>query len=449
MKTIESIAAMYRSHELSPVEYVKDLIDRIECNRELLAFVSVDEEGALQQARRAEQKLMSGESSDCLLGIPVGVKDVIDVRGLPTTAGCCALVDNYSAEDAPVVRKLRERGAIVIGKTTPHQLAFGITGDCSHIGAPKNPFDSDRITGGSSGGSACAVAAGLCDAALGTDTGGSVRVPAACCGIVGMKPTAGSIDRTGIYPLSRTLDCVGTMSRTVRDNELLLEATSDYQAGKESDIGGMRAAVPADMDALILDPEIQTAFETCMSLLVNAGVRISRVALPELGEYKKARRCIQMHEAYQINRSLIMQKPPVLNSEILERFNRYSYDQREYQMALTMVSAAQKLFMELLGDNHMFILPAIPILPTKIGQREICVEGTQYSCISLLTKFMWQANLTGFPAMSIPIGISKEKLPIAMQMVGSARSEAFLYRMGRWLEKELGVTDRLMDLSQR
>src|SRR6185312_4826890 len=281
--TAESIAASgqeLRSGRISSVELTRTALDRIEAhNTALNAVVTVTAELALEAARRADRELRAGRDRGPLHGIPVGLKDVIDVRGVRTTMGSAFCQDYVAARDATVVRWLRRAGAVMIGKLHTQEFAYGATGADSFTGPARNPHDPGRIAGGSSSGPAAAVAAGLCYAAVGTDTGGSIRIPAALCGVVGLKPTMGRVGRTGVFPLSWTLDHVGPMTRSVADNAAMLTAISGFGPLAGAGTRGLRVGIP---EAYFehLDPEVGHQVGTALEAWAQAGAMIRPVAVP-------------------------------------------------------------------------------------------------------------------------------------------------------------------------
>jgi aspartyl-tRNA(Asn)/glutamyl-tRNA(Gln) amidotransferase subunit A len=227
--TLTDLAGAFRERRLSPIEVVETLLGRIEAEDKVLnAFITVTGERALEEAGRAEREILAGRYRGPLHGVPVGLKDLIYTEGVRTTMGSAFFEDYVPDHSATVAAKLEEAGAVLVGKTNTHEFAYGPTGDRSHFGPTRNPHDTSRVSGGSSGGSAVAVAANLLYASLGSDTGGSVRIPAALCGVVGMKPTFGRLSKRGVFPLSWTLDHLGPLTRTVEDNALLLNALADY-----------------------------------------------------------------------------------------------------------------------------------------------------------------------------------------------------------------------------
>lgn len=451
--TITQLAKQYRDKKLSPVEYVSNMLTRIERSQaELNAYVTVSHEQAMASAKQAEKHFMKGDDSDqWLLGIPLGIKDVIFTRNLTTTMGC-EIFKNFKPDlDATVVSKLKASGGVVVGKTNAHQFAFGITGDKSHIGPPRNPYDPSKITGGSSGGSGAAVSANLCTAAVGTDTGGSIRIPAACCGIVGLKPTYGLVSKFGVYPLSYTFDHVGPMSKTVEDNAILLNSMRGFDANDEASvrrksedytrrlqegIKGTTIGVPASFIDAILDDEIRAAFHQAVRLFETMGAKIKRLNFDDMTELRNARRTVQMCEAYTVNEKHIQLHPEMVDDEIRRRFSGFEFHVVDYIRAVRQIPQAKSVFMQQMKEVDVLLMPVSPILPPDIGQREIEVDGKTYGCIDQLTRYMWQANLTGFPALSVPCGFSSAGLPIGIQLMGRPFDEANLYRFAHAFEIE-------------
>ncbi|HEX2150523.1 MAG TPA: amidase, partial [Stellaceae bacterium] len=307
------------ARELSPVELMRALLDRIErLDPKLNVFIRLDADAAMAAARAAEAEIVSGRPRGKLHGVPVGIKDIIDVAGLPTTCHSKILIDNIASADAACVARLRGAGAIVLGKLSTHEFAIG--GPSFDLPWPpaRNPWNPDHHPGGSSSGSGAGVAAGLFPIALGSDTGGSVRNPASACGIVGLKPTYGLVSRRGVFPLSFTLDHIGPLTRTVADNALMLEAIAGhdprdpgsaaapaghYAAALESGVRGLRFGFirhfhEADLPA---DPEVTAALENVARTLQSLGAEIRDIGLPTLGEFGAVNRVILQSEAWAIH----------------------------------------------------------------------------------------------------------------------------------------------------
>ena len=286
---LKEMAELVTSKAVSPVEIVKTYLDRADRTNHLNAFITLLEEDAVKQAEALEARIMRGEDVGPLAGVPVGVKDLMNIKGCPLTAGARALGVRTPDEDAEVVRRLREAGAIIIGATNLHECAYGITSDNPHFGRVKNPIREEYLAGGSSGGSAAAVATGSAAAALGTDTGGSVRIPSACCGIVGLKPTYGLVDTEGLLPLSWSLDHIGPMVRSVTDAELMLSVMapggffgSAPLSGTPVEAKGLRVGRLKEYFFDPLDPQVRSAVDDVYSMLESEGVRIVEVSVPGL-----------------------------------------------------------------------------------------------------------------------------------------------------------------------
>jgi len=303
---------LYRQRKLSPVELTRHLLDRIEkLNPALNAYLTVCRESAIEEAARAESELFGktrGKQRERgpLQGIPISLKDNIYTKDIPTTGGSKILRDFVPLHDAPVVATLKKAGAILLGKTNMHEFAYGVTTDNPHFGPARNPWDRNRIPGGSSGGSAAALAAGLCYGSLGTDTGGSIRIPAALCGVVGLKPGLGRVSAEDVIPLSRTLDSVGPLARTAEDAALLLEPVfirgkreRKIVPGPISSSRGRRPClgIPKDFFLDVLDAKVEAAYENALQLFEKQGAKIKEVSLPQIEETEDAGNQIAWAEA--------------------------------------------------------------------------------------------------------------------------------------------------------
>src|ERR687889_302006 len=324
-RTLAALATALRERRHSPIEVVGALLERIETvDKKLNAFITVLPERALEEAARAEKEILHGEYRGPLHGVPVGLKDLIYTKGVRTTMGSAFFEDHVPDHSATVVSKLEEAGAIIIGKTNTHEFAYGPTGDSSHFGPTRNPHDPARIPGGSSGGSGAAVAAELCYAALGSDTAASVRVPAALCGTVGMKPTFGRVSKKGVFPLAWTLDHVGPLTRTVEDNALLLNALAghdpkdpysvdrpaeDFTRDLGRPIRSGVVGVPASFYFEHVEDEVEERVREAIEVFRSLGVEVREVEIPNLPEALKAQRIILAVEAYTVHEERLKSEP--------------------------------------------------------------------------------------------------------------------------------------------
>jgi aspartyl-tRNA(Asn)/glutamyl-tRNA(Gln) amidotransferase subunit A len=447
-RSITALATSLRERRLSPVEVVNALLERIESeDADLNAFITVVPEKALEGAARAEKEILAGEYHGPLHGVPVGVKDLIYTKGIRTTMGSAFFEDYVPDHSATVVSKLEAAGAILIGKTNTHEFAYGPTGDSSHFGPTRNPHDPSRIPGGSSGGSGAAVAAELCYAALGSDTAASIRVPAALCGVVGMKPTFGRVSKNGVFPLAWTLDHVGPLSRTVEDNALLLntlagyDAEDPYAADKPTEdftrdlqraIRGGVVGVPGSYYFEHVEDEVERRVREAVEVLRSLGAEVREVEIPNLSEALKAQRIILAVEAYTIHKERLENEPERFGNEISERL-RDAEHLKAYRYAKAQQIIKRRCLEEFeraLEEVDVLLTPTVPIAATKIGQREVEIDGHEELVFSALTRFTGPTNLNGLPSLSVPCGLTSTGLPIGLQIIGRTFDEATVYRYG-------------------
>ncbi|MBN6185749.1 Asp-tRNA(Asn)/Glu-tRNA(Gln) amidotransferase subunit GatA [Aneurinibacillus sp. BA2021] len=455
--SLTHLSSRIRKKELSPVEVVDELVKRVEAvNPALNAFITVAAEEALHAAKQAETEIMRGQWKGPLHGVPLGVKDLIYTKGLRTTMGS-KLYENFVPDrDATVVEKLKHAGAILIGKLNTHEFAYGPTGDVSFFGPVRNPYDTERMTGGSSSGSGAAVASALCFGALGTDTGGSIRIPASACGIVGMKPTFGRVSKHGVYPLAYTLDHVGPMTRTVKDNALLLHVLAGYderdpysvQRGQEDferhigdSISDKVIGVPSTFYFDSLDEEVRKHVEGALRLFQKLGARIETVDIPILDEVSWAQLKTIQSEAYAVHEKHMEEKRAHLHPEILERLMMSAEAKGyEYVKAQHIRKHAYASFVEVFERVDVLLTPTLPILAPRIGEREMEVAGQMEPVRAALLRLTGPTSLTGLPSLSVPCGFSSSHgLPIGMQLIGRPFDEAVLYQFGAAFEAASGI----------
>jgi len=439
--------------ELSPVELVQALLDRIErLDPKLNAFIQLDADQALAAAQAAETEIVAGRRRGPLHGVPVGIKDIIDVAGLATTCHSKILEGSIAGADAVCVAKLRAAGAIVLGKLSTHEFAIG--GPSFDLPWPpaRNPWNPGHHPGGSSSGSGAGVAAGLFPMALGTDTGGSVRNPASCCGIVGLKPTYGLVSRRGAFPLSFTLDHVGPMTRTVADNALMLEciaghdpldpgsaaaAAGHYGQLLDRGVRGLRVGFIRhfhEIDAPA-DPEVTAALQHVALSLQMAGAELCDIVLPSLGEFGAVNRVILQSEAWSIHAKWLRERP-----------GDYGRFARRRLMAGAFMSAGDYVLAQ---RRRRDLIAAVEAALREVDVL-LCASSMEPACrIDNLEEvertYPRQArtpfNVTGHPALAMMSGLSKSGLPLSLQFVGRYFDEATLFRVARAWEQAAG-TDR-------
>lgn len=435
------------SGELSPVEVTRHMLERIQAeDAGLNAFITVAADDALASALELEKELTAHGPRSPLHGVPVGLKDIIYTRGLKTTMAAEAYRDHVPNYDAAVVERLKSAGAIIIGKLNTHQFAYGPTGDRSYFGAVKNPHDPTRIAGGSSSGSGASVAAGLCHAAIGTDTGGSVRIPASCCGIVGMKPTFGRISKHGIYPLSRTLDHPGPMTRTVEDNALVLGVLTghddrdpytvnrdneDFTRFLDQSLKGTIVGIPTALYFECIDPEVESKVHRAIHILHGLGAEVREVDLPGIHETLAAQRTVLAAEAFAIHHRPLQDAPEQYDDEVRARLLAgEAISARDYIDAQQQRHAAVRALDNVFAQVDVLATPTLPVLPTNLDQRRVSIGENEELVRSALTRLTGPTNLSGSPSLSLPCGTSKSGLPIGLQLIGQAFDEAGLYRFG-------------------
>jgi len=451
-RSLTGLARAFRERRLSPVEVVRTLLERIgTVDEELNAFITVVPERALAEAARAEAEIMAGHYRGPLHGVPVGLKDLIYTKGIRTTMGSAFFKDHVPDHSATVVLRLEGAGAVTIGKTNTHELAYGPTGDRSYFGPTRNPHDSSRIPGGSSAGSGAAVAAKVLYGALGSDTGGSIRIPSALCGVVGMKPTFGRVSKHGVFPLSWTLDHVGPLTRSVEDNALLLNALAGYDPGDPYSVDGpaedfardlrrgARGAVIGIPDGFYfehVEDEVGERVREAIEVFRSLGAEIREVEIPHLWETLKAQRLTLATDAYAVHEERLKTEPEKFGEEVRERLldgerpKAYRYANAQQRKLL-----AKDEFGRALGEADVLLTPTLPIAATLIDQREVDIGGYEEPVRSAVTRLTGPTNLNGFPSLSVPCGFTTSRLPVGMQLVGRPFDEATLYRLGHAYEE--------------
>ena len=435
--------------EVSPVELTAACLERIAAlDARVNAFITVTADGAMEESREAERELTRGDSGGPLTGVPLAVKDLFDTAGVRTTAGSRFFSERVPDRDAVVLQKLRTAGAVLLGKLNMHEWALGVTNDNPHYGACRNPWALDRITGGSSGGSAAALAAGMCFGALGSDTGGSIRIPASLCGVVGLKPTYGRVSLRGAVPLSWSLDHAGPMARRVSDVALLLEAiagpdnadpgsadvaTGDYRAKLEDGISGWRIGVIADESLGDVEPDVRAAVRKAVKALASAGARIEELAVPELQEAGRLNGLMTTADAAAFHRERMERAPDAFGQDVLTRLRRgAAYGATDYADARRQQSILRQTFsswfVEHGGSFDAVILPTTPCIAPRIAGLD------PVALAPVLTRLTAPFNFTGLPAMSVPCGVTPDGLPVGLQIVGAPWAEQRVLRVGRAYE---------------
>lgn len=418
--TIEQLAPLVASRRVSSAELVEACLAEIERrDPELNAFITVTGDSARRDAAKRDEELAGGHGRGALHGIPMSIKDLIDVAGQPTTAASRVRSGHIASADAPLVTALKRAGAVIIGKCNLHEFAYGTTSDDSAFGPVRNPHDPTRSPGGSSGGSAAAVATGMCMASIGTDTGGSIRIPAAACGTVGLKPTYGEVPCEGVVPLSQTLDHVGPLARSVADARLIWEViavTADAQIETSSH---RRLGLPRAYFFETLDEEIRARFDEVVARLQGSGLVIDEVSIPHARDISPVYDHIVCTEAAAYHAPMLDARPHDYTERVRERLEVARYVLAEdYARALKGREVLRHEVAEVLDERDALILPTLPIQAPPIGATTVQVGAGRQAVRSMLLRMTQLFNLTGHPAITIPIGVTSDRLPVGLQIVG-------------------------------
>lgn len=455
--TITEASRAIQRGDLSPLELTQLFLKRIEQSNLLFnAFLTVTGDQALREAREAETEIRQGNWRGPLHGIPLALKDLYDTAGIRTTAGSTFFRDYFPEQDAAVVSRLKQSGAVFLGKLNMHEIALGVTNENPHYGDCRNPWDPACITGGSSGGSAAALAAGLCLGALGSDTGGSIRIPASLCGVVGLKPTYGRVSLRGVMPLSWNLDHPGPMARCVRDVALLLQAIAgydaldpyslnkpvdDYLSGLEGGVRGWRAAVAQGEFFEGADQPVLDMVESAASIFAGLGAQVEQVDIPEIRQMAQANGLMVTSDAAAFHRQRLQENPQGFGADVLKRLQSgASFTSTEYILARRTQTTARRQFEQFFGHYDILLLASTPMAAPRIGSTSAVERARQ------LTRFTAPFNLTGLPAISVPAGFTQgeggKPMPLGLQIVAGPWDEARLLRAAYAFEQKVSVLGR-------
>ncbi|HYW90725.1 MAG TPA: amidase [Chloroflexota bacterium] len=452
--SIAELAPRLRERQLSPVELTEAYLQRIErLDGQLNSFIRVLPDEARAAARAAETEIGRGDWRGPLHGVPLGIKDLFDVAGVPNTLGSKVLLDNVPTTDATVVKRLRQAGAVILGKHNLHEFAFGITSENPHFGVVHNPWDLDRVPGGSSGGTAAAVAAGLCVGGLGSDTGASIRAPASWCGVSGIKPTYSRVSRAGVLPLAWSLDHPGPIARTVGDCATLLQAIAgpdprdptasqeplpDYSADLHLGVAGLRIGVPREHYFDQVEPSVEQVVRRAIEQLSGLGARIEEVSLPHARHAQAAGNVIMSSEAAAWHHDWLRDRPGDYGADVLLRIRGgLLVRATEYLHSQQLRTLLQQDFAAAFERVNVVLGPTMPLVAPLIG-RTFEPSGTfNLAPRGIANRLTVPCNLTGMPAMSVPCGFA-DGLPVGLQIMAPAFAESLVLRVGAAYE---AVTD--------
>ncbi len=442
MRSILETSKLLRSRQVSPIELTRECLARIEeLNPKLNAFITVTADSALDEARQAEAEIQHGEWRGPLHGIPLALKDLIDTAGVRTTAASALFKDRIPAEDAEVVKRIKAAGAVLLGKQNLHEFAYGGSSLVSYFGDVHNAWNPEHIAGGSSGGSATAVAAGMCYGAIGTDTAGSIREPASLCGVVGLKPTFGAVSTRGVIPLSQSLDHVGTIARTVEDAAIIFQAIA-----KETDVvqgwgsaspvriedppaHKLRIAVPRKFFCEELDPEVASAFEQALSVLSTMS------DISEINLEVPIDRTLQKAESYAYHCEFVRQSPELYQPETLRRIRTgEGISPEDAAQCKRELQEARKQIASVFNDVDLLITPTTPTPAPVISELKANPDLLRPRELALLRNTR-PMNVWGLPAISVPCGFTQCGLPIGLQIIGPHGGESEVLQLAHAYEQ--------------
>jgi aspartyl-tRNA(Asn)/glutamyl-tRNA(Gln) amidotransferase subunit A len=445
--TVEQLSAALRRRELSPVDATRAVLERIDAlNPTVNAFTTLCPDEALMAARTAEQELQRGLYRGALHGVPIGVKDLYDTAGLRTTYGSGMFRTHVPSRDAAIVSRLKAAGAVIVGKTATHELGLGLTTNNFFFGPTRNPWNLDHVPGGSSGGSAAAIAADMCFATTGSDGGGSIRFPAAWCGVVGIKPTLGLVSNRGEFGTHGTSFAVpGPICKTLRDSAAVLQALVGfdpeypwsvetdvpyYATAIGTDISGLRVGVSADFFVGPVDADVRRAYDAGLASLQAQGACLVELRFPHQGLLLPTLFATMGGEAAAGMRSRHGERQPEFGPEtqpLVDMALHFTID--DYTAAQTARELLRRDYRHALRHADVIVLPTAPIPAPRIGEDCLTINGEQHLIAQLCANYTAAANLTGLPAVPVPAGLSSDRLPIGVQVMAGAFNESQALRV--------------------
>lgn len=443
---LAEVSKAVQKKEVSPVELTRACLERIELlNPKLHAFITVTDGSALEEARKAEAEITRGEWKGPLHGVPLAVKDLIETAGVKTTAASAVLKDYVPTTDAEVIRRLKAAGAILLGKLNLHEFAYGGSGIIGHFGVARNPWNTEHITGGSSSGSAAAVSANLCYGTIGTDTAGSIRLPAAYCGITGIKPTYGLVSTRGVIPLSSSFDHVGPMARTVADAALILQAIAHYDAQDiycqkfppvyypsaiEEKNAGLRLGIARDFWNEV-DAEISVAVDAAVAELGKITAGVQAIALST-----EADRTVVGSESYAYHQKYLPQHESEYNPETLKRIrNSANVTAAQYIQAYRELLQHRRHILQVFERIDLILTPTTPSLAPTLAELQAAPEQLRSKELTMLRNTR-PFNVYGLPSISLNCGFSKSGLPIGLQITGAPGAEGTVLALAHAYQKQ-------------
>ena len=446
------LSKLVQSKEISPVEIIEAHLTRIDATEPVLnSFITLLADQARKSARQAEKDIQAGRYKGPLHGIPVALKDLYNTGGVRTTSGSRIFDTFIPTEDCTVAAKFHQAGAILLGKLNMHQFAYGPTGENPDYGHMHNPWNPDMVTGGSSGGSGSAAAAGQCTITTGSDTGGSIRIPAALCGIVGLKPTYGLVSRYGLSALSWSLDHPGPMTRTVEDTAITMNVIAghdpkdvasakvdipDYTSALTGDVKGLRIGIVKEYFEVPLDPQVRKAVMDAISLLESMGAEIKEVSYPMFNQSQAISSTVLMAEATAYHRDLLEKDGHQLYEPVRQRLEAGLFiSAAEYLRAQQARSIFDQQGRRLLDEVDLLAGPTDPVTAPEILASKVMAGEQEVGVVGALTQYTRPYNINGFPAISVPCGFSDDEMPIGLQLAGRPFDELTVLRAAHAYEQ--------------
>jgi aspartyl-tRNA(Asn)/glutamyl-tRNA(Gln) amidotransferase subunit A len=450
-KSAEELAGLLEKRDVSSLELTRAVLDHAEAlNPTINAYLSITREAAEKAAAKADAEIASGGYRGMYHGIPMGIKDNLYFQNEVTTMASKIHRHFVPDYDATIIAKLREAGAVFTGKLNMHEYAWGITNNNPHYGACRNPWNPDKIPGGSSGGSGAAVAADMCVASLGTDTAGSIRIPSSACGIVGLKPTHGRVSKYGCFPLSWSLDHIGPMTKTVKDAAGLLEIIAGYDPNDPTSVNApvatYMAELTGDVSKLVIgvnedyffkqvDTEVERLVRKAIQALADQGARVEVVEIPALAYAEYAEMITILSEAATIHHRNLLKRPDDFGSDIRLLFELGELPSAvEYLQAQQLRRQIKRDFRKAFEKVNVIIAPTLPIVAPNIGEVFADLNGEQVDLINQIIRFTGPSNLTGLPALTVPCGL-KNGMPVGLQIIGPALQEGLVLNVGYAVEQ--------------
>lgn len=450
-KTVTELSGLIKDKKVSPVEVTQNLLDYVDQgNKDTNSYISVTADSAMKRAKEAEKEITSGDYKGVFHGVPIALKDNIYFENEVTTMASKIHKDFVSKDDATVTARLRDAGAVFTGKLNMHEYAWGIDNNNPHFGAVHNPWNPEKVPGGSSGGSGAAVASHSTYSSLGTDTAGSIRIPSSACGIVGLKPTHGRVSKYGIFPLAWTLDHVGPMAKSVEDAAAMLTAiagfdgrdptcanvpVNDYLSGLNGNVKGLKIGINEEYFFKDVDGPVEKIIRDRIADLEKQGAIVTTVSIPSLRNAEWVELATSLSEASAIHHSDMQTRPDDFGADIRflfelgELFTAVDYlqaQQARRQLKLEFDAALQKV--------DVLIAPTLPFISPNIGDDKVVINGKKVDFIENCIRFTGPSNLTGLPAMTVPAGVV-DNMPVGLQIIGRAFDEARVLNVGLAVER--------------